>query len=363
MKKVALISFLIIIPLLGYGIYKYSLIGTTHRKTSVVKIIKVDGSSTVYPITEAVAEKFNARNSNIRVTVGISGTGGGFRKFIRNEVDVTDASRPIKDIEDSICRATGIEYIELPIAFDGLAVVVNPENTWVDYLTVDELKRMWEPEAQNKIMYWNQIRSGWPHEEIHLFGAGTQSGTFDYFTEAIVGKSKNCRGDYTASENDNILVHGISNDRLALGFLGLDYYRENKSKLKLIPIDDKNDTNGIGSIFPTSETVRNSTYQPLTRPLFIYVSKKSLERNEVSNFISFYLNNSENLVSRSGYVPLTNEIYSLVKKRYEDRITGSGFLKTDSDVGITMEGVLGNSFDNYAENKCYFYINRMFSVH
>lgn len=302
--------------------------------------VKVDGSSTVYPITEAVAEDFNAANPKVKVTIGVSGTGGGFKKFIRKEIDIADASRTIKASEDSACKADGIEYIELPIAYDGLAIVVNPANTWVDYLTVEELKKIWEPAAQGKITHWNQIRATWPKEEIHLFGAGTQSGTFDYFTEAIVGKAKASRGDYTASEDDNVLVQGISTDKLSLGFFGLDYFESNKDKLKLIPVDDKKDDNGKGAIAPSAETVKNATYQPLSRPLFIYVNKKSAEKPEVGNFVNFYLSNAEKLVSESGYVPLTPEIYTIVKARYEKKTTGSAFLGKHSDVGVKMEEIL-----------------------
>jgi phosphate transport system substrate-binding protein len=302
--------------------------------------IKIDGSSTVYPITEAVAEEFNKENPAVKATIGVSGTGGGFKKFMRGEIDIANASRPIKKSEDSACSAAKIGYVELPVAFDGLAVVVNPQNTWVDFITVEELKKMWEPEAQGKIMKWNQIRPTWPDEEIHLFGAGTQSGTFDYFTEAIVGKAKACRGDYTASEDDNVLVQGISTDKNALGFFGLDYFTANKDKLKLVPVDDQKDENGKGPVSPSVETVKNATYQPLSRPLLIYVNKASSDRKEVDSFVNFFLNNAETLVSEAGYVPLTKEMYDLVKKRYAQKALGSSFLKLKSDVGIKMEDIL-----------------------
>ena len=237
------------------------------------KLINVDGSSTVFPITEAVAEEFQIEHKDIMVTVGISGTGGGFKKFGRGETDISDASRPIKASEADLCVQNGIEYIELPVAYDGLAVMVNPKNDWVDYLTVKELKKLWEPEAQKTITKWNQIRPEWPDKEIHLYGPGVDSGTFDYFTEAINGKSGASRGDFTASEDDNVLVQGIATDKYALGFFGLAYYEHNKDKLKLVPIDDEKDDNGKGSILPSMETVNNSTYQPLARPIFIYVSK------------------------------------------------------------------------------------------
>jgi phosphate transport system substrate-binding protein len=302
--------------------------------------VQVDGSSTVYPITEAVAEEFMKENKKVKATIGISGTGGGFKKFIRNEIDIADASRPIKKGEDSACAAGGVEYLELPIAFDGLAVVVNPQNSWTNDITVAELKKLWEPEAQGKITKWNQIRPEWPNEEIHLFGAGTQSGTFDYFTEAIVGKAKSCRGDYTASEDDNVLVQGISTDKNALGFFGLDYFTANKDKLKLVPVDDQKDENGKGPIAPSVETVKNATYQPLSRPLLIYINKKSIERKEVDAFVKYFLSNAEALVPEAGYVPLTKEMYDMVKKRYDAKITGSVFLKLKSDVGVKMEDIL-----------------------
>lgn len=302
--------------------------------------VEIDGSSTVYPITEAIAEEFNLENPKVKVTIGVSGTGGGIKKFIRNEIDVADASRPIKNSEDSLCKAAGIEYIELPIAYDGLAVVVHPENTWVNDITVKELKMLWEPSAQGKIKTWNQIRSSWPNQEIHLFGAGTQSGTFDYFTEAIVGEARSCRGDYTASEDDNVLVQGISSDKNALGFFGLDYFVANKQKLKLIPINDENDSNGKGAISPSEETVKNGTYQPLSRPLFVYFNKKSLDRPEVLNFGNYFIKNAPTLVAEAGYVPLTQNIYDLISLRFSKKTSGSVFLNMKSSVGVKMEEIL-----------------------
>jgi phosphate transport system substrate-binding protein len=301
--------------------------------------VQIDGSSTVYPIAEAIAEEFNLNNPKVKITIGVSGTGGGFKKFIRNEIDIANASRPIKPSEDSMCKGASLEYIELPIAYDGLAVVVNPQNDWVKDITVEELKKIWEPAAQGKITKWNQVRSNWPDLELHLFGAGTQSGTFDYFTEAIVGKSKSCRGDYTASEDDNVLVQGISTDKNALGFFGLDYYSANKERLKLIAIDDQNDTNGKGPVQPSEETVKDGTYQPLSRPLFVYINKKSLERPEIDVFAKYLIKEAPGLVSEAGYVPLTTEIYGLVNKRLDKKTTGSVFLNKSS-VGVKMEEIL-----------------------
>lgn len=304
-------------------------------------VIAVDGSSTVFPITEAVAEEFQ-KTSNARVTVGISGTGGGFKKFCAGETVVADASRPIKPEEVSACAAKGIEYIELPIAFDGLAVVANLENTWLNTITVAQLKTMWEPEAQAKITRWNQIDASWPDEELHLFGAGVDSGTYDYFTQAIVGTEHSSRGDFTASEDDNVLVQGIATDKFAIGFFGLAYYLENKDKLKLISVDDGKPGNGAGGILPSHETVANSTYQPLSRPIFIYVSKSALEsRPEVSAFLDFYLANAAKLTEEVGYIALPPSAYELVAARAKQRVTGSVFAGKGSQVGVTIESLLG----------------------
>lgn len=304
--------------------------------------ILVDGSSTVYPITEAMAEEFQKANPKVKVTVGISGTGGGFKKFCRGETGISDASRPIKPSEVEVCQQNGIEYIELPVAYDGLAVMVNPQNDWVDYLTVAELKKIWEPAAQGQITRWNQIRPEWPDEELHLFGAGVDSGTYDYFTEAIVGEEGASRGDFQASEDDNVLVQGIASDPLALGFFGLAYYEENKDRLKLVPIDDENPDNGDGSILPTLETVSTGTYQPLARPIFIYVNRKAADRPEVEAFIRFYLDpeNAKTLVREVGYIPLPDAVYQLAWERFEKRVTGSIFAGKGSQVGVTLEDLL-----------------------
>ena len=216
--------------------------------------------------------------------MGIAGTGGGFKKFCRGETDISDASRPILKQEMETCKSAGIEYFELPIAYDALTVMVNPKNDWVKALTVADLKKMWEPSAQGKVSNWNQVRSEWPNAPLKLFGPGADSGTFDYFTEAIVGKAKSSRGDFTASEDDNVLVQGIANDRNALGYFGFAYYVENQNKLKAVPIDG-----GKGPVTPSAKTVEDGTYQPLSRPIFIYVSKKSMDKPEVREFVEFYL--------------------------------------------------------------------------
>lgn len=301
--------------------------------------IKIDGSSTVYPVTEAVAEEFRKAQPEVQITVGVSGTGGGFKKFQRSEIDIADASRPIKDEEAALCKEANIEFIELPVAYDGLAIVINKENTFVDYLTVAELKKMWEPEAQGKIKTWSQIRAGWPNTPLNLYGAGVSSGTYDYFTEAINGKSKASRGDYTASEDDNVLVQGVSADKGALGYFGLAYFEENKDKLKLVPINDEKDENGAGAILPTLETVVNGTYQPLARPEFIYVNAKAAERPEVVAFIEFYLANAPKLVKETGAVPLPQEAYDFALLRFQKKVTGSLFTGK-SAVGVNMVELL-----------------------
>ena len=278
--------------------------------------IKIDGSSTVYPISEAVAEDFKASFPDVRVTVGLSGTGGGFKKFSRGETDINDASRPIKQEEIDMCNSSNISYVELEVAFDGLSVVVNPKNTWCNDVTVAELKKIWEPEAQGKIMKWNQIRPEWPNKEIHLFGAGTESGTYDYFTEAIVGKSHSSRGDYTASEDDNVLVQGVSADENAMGFFGFAYYEENKDKLKLIGVDDNKDENGKGPIMPSIETVKNKTYSPLSRPLYIYINSSAVKRPEIQAFVNFYIENGAVLSKEVGFIPMTDLEYTTQKEKF-----------------------------------------------
>ncbi len=302
-------------------------------------VIRVDGSSTVFPITEAVAEEFQKQNPDARVTVGISGTGGGFKKFCHGEIDIADASRPIKPTEVDLCRQQGVDYLELPVAYDGLAVVVHPENTWVDFLTVGELRRLWEPAAQGRVTRWNQIRPEWPDREIHLFGPGVDSGTFDYFTEAIVGREDASRGDYTASEDDNVLVQGVAGDPNALGFFGLAYYEENASRLKLVPIDDEDPGNGRGPISPSAESVRNGTYRPLSRPLFIYSSRAALDRREVRAFVEFYLAHVAALAREVGYVPLSDREARLVRERFAAGRVGTMF-GPGVPAGLTLEARL-----------------------
>jgi phosphate transport system substrate-binding protein len=301
------------------------------------KIIKIDGSSTVYPITEAVAEEFQkAKRGAVKVTVGISGTGGGFKKFCRGETDISDASRPMLKKEIDVCKQQGIEYIELPVAYDGIAVVINQKNTWIKSLTVADLKKMWEPAAQEKVKKWKDVRPEWPDAPLKLFGPGADSGTFDYFTEAIMGKSKSSRGDFTASEDDNVLVQGISGDKNALGYFGLAYYEENKKKLKIVPIVNPA-TNK--EVIPSLQTVKDGIYSPLSRPLFIYVNKNALSRPEVKEFVDFYLKNADKLSRQVKYVPLPANAYKLATERFTKMKTGSMF-GGEEKVGMKIEELL-----------------------
>jgi len=302
--------------------------------------VTLDGSSTVFPISEAVAEEFQKTAPGVRVTVGISGTGGGFQKFCRGESDISNASRPITATEMEACAAAGIPFIELPVAYDGLAVVVNPKATWIDSITAAELKTIWAPESQGKVKQWSQVRGGWPARELHLFGAGVDSGTYDYFTQAINGIEGASRGDFTSSEDDNVLVQGIANDELALGFMPYAYYIENKANLKLVGVDDGRADNGDGPIQPSIDSVKGGTYQPLSRPVFIYVSTRALDRPEVKQFMDFYLAQGGALAEEVGYVPLGEAGYQLVAAHLAARKTGSVFEQAGSQVGLTIEQLL-----------------------
>ena len=305
---------------------------------SAATTVSIDGSSTVYPVTEAVAEEFqNEMQGAVHVTVGIAGTGGGFKRFCRGETDVSDASRPILAEEMEQARANGITYIELPICFDAITIIVHPENDWADAITVDELKRMWEPSAQGRVLKWNQIRPEWPDKELSLFGPGADSGTFDYFTEAVVGKAKSSRGDFTGSEDDNVLVQGVAGNKYALGYLPYAYYPPNADKLKAVPVDWEKDAEG--PVAPNMENVLKGIYNPLSRPLFIYVSKKSADRPEVQKFVEFYLANGTELAKEVGYLPLPPQAYEMALKRFQERQTGSGFGGIP-EVGLTVEEIL-----------------------
>lgn len=299
--------------------------------------IVIDGSSTVFPITRAVAEEFAQIAPQVRVSVGISGTGGGFKKFCNAETDMSNASRPIRPEEIEVCENNGIEFIEIPIAYDGLSVIVHLQNNFATCLTVDELRRIWEPEAQGTITRWNQIRPDFPDEPLTLFAPGTDSGTFDYFTEAIVGKAKESRGDYQATEDDDVIVFGVTNNPYALGYLGYAYVVINIDKIQPVEID-----NGNGCIAPSFASIGDASYQPLSRPLFIYINVAALERPELEAFVRFYL--SEEMTSlietpEVGYVGLTDELYAAGLQRLENREVGTLFL-TGEEVGVTLDRFL-----------------------
>lgn len=300
--------------------------------------VNIDGSSTVYPVTQAMAEEFQLLASGVQVPVGISGTGGGFAKFCNGETDIQDASRPIKPEEAELCEENGIEYIELPVAFDGLSVMVNTENDWVECLTVSQLKMMWEPDAEGSIMNWNQIDPSFPDERLVLYGPGTDSGTYDYFTSVTTGEEGASRGDFTGSEDDNILVQGIAGNVSALGFFGYAYYVENSDVLKLVAIDDEKGDEGC--VEPSAETIENGTYQPLSRPIFIYVSTAAYERPEVNAFVDFYLNEGPNIIPEIGYIPFSADFYDTLYERYLSGRTGSVFAEGGSTSGVTVNDLL-----------------------
>ena len=299
--------------------------------------VRIDGSSTVFPVTEAVAEDFQkSKRGAVHVTVGISGTGGGFKKFCRGETDISNASRPILKAEMEECRKAGITYLEMPIAYDALTVVINPKNTFIKSISVAELKKIWEPAAQGKITHWNQVNASWPNAPIKLFGAGSDSGTFDYFTEAIVGKAKSSRGDFTASEDDNVLVQGVQRDVNALGYFGYAYYAENRDKLKAVPIVEKE---GKPAVSPSMESVLNGTYQPLARPIFIYVNTKAVQRPEVKEFIEFYNRHGEKLAKEVKYVPLPAKAYGYNLETLAKGRAGTKF-EGENKVGLTIEQLM-----------------------
>ncbi len=313
------------------------LAATSYASAVYADVVKIDGSSTVFPVTEAVAEEFQKDvKGKYKVTVGISGTGGGFKKFCRGETDISGASRPILAKEMEECKANGIQYIELPVAFDALTVMVNPKNNFITSMTVEELKKIWGPEAQGTITRWNQVNPAWPDAPIKLFGAGADSGTFDYFTEAIVGKAKSSRGDFTASEDDNVLVQGIARDVNALGFFGYAYYAENRDKLKAVAIVEKA---GKPAVAPDEKTVLDGSYQPLSRPIFIYVNAKSLAKPEVKEFVNYYLTHGSKLAKEVKYVPLPDSAYKIGLARVKDGKTGTAF-GGHSEVGVKIDELL-----------------------
>ena len=314
-----------------------ALAGVSGLARADVPLVKVDGSSTVYPITEAVAEDFQkSKKNSVRVTVGISGTGGGFKKFCRGETDVSNASRPItkKEIED--CKAAGIEYLEMPVAYDALTVVINPKNTWAKTLTVAELKAIWEPAAQGKITNWKQVNPAFPDRPIKLYGPGADSGSFEYFTEAINGKSKSTRGDFTASEDDNVLVQGVSRDVGGLGYFGYAYYTENKDKLSAVALVA---ASGKPAVVPSVDTVVNGSYQPLARPIFIYINAKSAAKPEVKEFVEYYMKNGEKLTKEVKYISLPAKAYAYNLEHFAKMAKGTKF-GGENKVGLTIEELM-----------------------
>ncbi len=292
--------------------------------------VKIDGSSTVAPISQAMAEEFQNENKEIHVTVAISGTGGGFKKFVIGETDISDASRPIKQEEQDTAKSNGIEFIELPVGYDGLSVVVNPQNDWVDHLTIDELKKMWS--STSTVKNWSDVRPNWPNRPIKFYSPTTNNGTFDYFTEAVNGKEKDQRQDVSMSQ-PTTMVRGIAGDKDAIGYFGYAYYANNKSQLKIVPVDS-----GTGPQIPTEDGIRTGTYKPLSRPLFIYVNKKSVAKPEVKKFVDYYLANAAKIVPSTFYVALPDNAYEMVTKRWTEMTTGTMFHGTE--VGITVEELL-----------------------
>jgi phosphate transport system substrate-binding protein len=307
---------------------------TTAGSTATGKVL-VDGSSTVFPISEAMAEEFQKANPNVKVTVGVSGTGGGFKKFCAGETDISNASRPIKKEEIELCEKNKIEYVELPIAYDGLSVVVNPQNDWAKCLKVEDLKKIWEPEAQGKVKSWKDVNPAYPDEALSLYGAGTDSGTFDYFTEAVAGEKGKSRGDYTASEDDNTLVQGAAGSKGGLAYFGYAYYEQNKDKLKLVEIDG-----GNGCVAPNPTTIADGTYAPLSRPEFIYVKKDALTRPEVKAFMEFQTDPAnKKLITEVGYIPLPDDVYAASKDRLSQGVVGSVF-KGKKAIGVKLADLL-----------------------
>ena len=317
-----------------------AVVAATSNLYAASDIVTIDGSSTVYPITEAVAEEFQ-KETGIKVTVGVSGTGGGFKKFCRGETVISDASRPIQAKEMKACEEKGISFIEIPVAFDALTVVVNKNNDWAEELSPADLKKMWEPNAQGKVMSWNQVREGMPNTPLKLYGPGADSGTFDYFTEAIIEKSKSIRGDFTASEDDNVLVQGVAGDKGGIGYFGLAYYIENKDKLKAVKIKNKDGK----FITPSIEAVMNGSYNPLSRPLFIYLNAtKAAFDPKVKKFVEFYLKNAGKLSKEVGYVPFNKDEYAAIEKHYKTLKTGTAF-KSGPAIGLSVKEILEKATD------------------
>ena len=335
-RRLAILALATSVALIGCG-KKEGVESSSAPKTGRdAPVIRIDGSSTVFPIAEAVAEEFQVgQRGAVRVTVGLSGTGGGFKKLCRGDIDISNASRPILEEEMAMCRAAGISFIELPVAFDAITVVVNPKNDWAKSVTIADLKKMWEPTAQGQVTTWKQVRPEWPEAPLMLFGPGADSGTFDYFTEAVTGKAKSSRGDYTASEDDNVLVQGVENNKNALGYFGFAYYASHKDRMRAVPIEKADGT----QVLPSNAAVIDGSYQPLSRPLFIYVSDKSAQRPEVRQLIEFYLTEGPELAAQVGFVALPDQAAQLALQHFNEGRMGTVFGGVP-EVGVTIEDLL-----------------------
>jgi phosphate transport system substrate-binding protein len=334
LRKVARWQVLAACSILSFGAVSCAQSGMAEQEGSgnVSGQIAVEGSSTVLPITQAAAEAFSQENPDVRISVGGAGTGDGFEAFCAGETQISDASRPIDPEEEMpLCKENGVEYIEIPVAFDGLSIVVNPQNDFATGITVEELKTLWEPAAEGRITQWSQVRSEWPDQEITLYGPGTESGTFDYFTDEVVGEEGASRSDYQASEDDNVLVQGVSGDPNSLGYFGYSYYETNQDKLKALAVD---------GVDPTTESIRSGDY-PLSRPLFIYVSTQALEENQaVGPFVDFYLENLNSIVEQARYVTLPESLAQEARKQWEDRTTGTVYTEEGEPKGGDLESAL-----------------------
>lgn len=295
-----------------------------------IKHIRIDGSSTEYPLSAAIVREYLNETNLVKIDLYESSTGGGFEKFIRKETDINNASRPITEAEAKACEANGINYLELMVAYDAIAVVVNRNNSWVKDMTMNELKRLWHPDAEGNITRWNQLRPEWPDTAIHLYGPDSTSGTYDFFTQAVAGQAKFSRRDYLASRDDHVIARGVMNDASALGYFGLYYYEESQQDLNLVAIDDQNPGNGAGAVRPTIDNIKNKSYIPLSRPLYIYVNSESLQNDALRSFVSFYIVNCSRLAYETGYIPLDSADYakskktwkSFIKKHYRDDFKG-----------------------------------------